>query len=104
MRPENQPEAANLTISGTMGNCGGGSRRFFPKLLLKSGAYRRIAGQNERRNPSDRAQTQGGDSHRLGRGSRDFRTYRLICTLFFRFLKHEIAKTVNICFFIMQKT
>jgi hypothetical protein len=47
MRSEDQPEAANSTFSGAFGVYGGEIGRFFWKVLLKSGAYGRIAGQNE---------------------------------------------------------
>jgi hypothetical protein len=38
MCPEDQSETANSAISGAFGNCGGGIRLVFLKILLKSGA------------------------------------------------------------------
>jgi hypothetical protein len=49
------------------------TNRFFLKILLKRGTYAgMVAGQDMRQNLFAVAQTQGGDSHRPGRGSRNF--------------------------------
>jgi hypothetical protein len=73
VRPENQSEVKNLAVSGTFGNYGGGNGQRFLNILLKSGVYGRVAGQDMRRNLFTRASTRDGDSHRPGCGSRDFR-------------------------------
>jgi hypothetical protein len=63
VRPEDQPAATNSAFSGTFGNCGGGIERFFPKILLKSGAYEWVVGQDMWRKESAGARTPDGDSH-----------------------------------------
>jgi hypothetical protein len=50
VRPENQPAATNSAFSGTFGKHDGGVGRLFLKILLKSGTYERITGQNMRQN------------------------------------------------------
>jgi hypothetical protein len=73
MRPEDRSAAAQSALFGTFRDCAAEIRRFFLKILLKSGAYGGKAGQDAQRNLFFGAQMRDGDSHQLKRGSLDFR-------------------------------